>query len=134
MRCFGVKLGLAQNTEPAGGLGAGSGAPRALPCGKHAEVIRLVQEKILAHVAGAHVEVTDESRHHAGHVGSQDYTVSHIRVLVISDRFAGMSRLGRWRLLHEVLADEIKMVHSVSFFLVTSDEQTGGGEDSRHDE
>ncbi|MFV9877976.1 MAG: BolA family protein [Anaplasma ovis] len=129
-----MKLGLAQNTGPAGGLGVGSGAPRALSGRGHEEIIELVREKILAHVAGAHVEVTDESRHHVGHMGSQGYAVSHIRVLVVSDRFAGMSRLDRWRLLHEVLADEIKMVHSVSFFLVTSDEQTGGGEDSQHDE
>ncbi len=130
MRCLGMKLGLAQSTGPAGG--AGSGVSSTPLDGKRAEIIGLVREKILAHVAGAHVEVVDESHNHAGHVGSRGYAVSHMKILVVSDRFAGMSRLNRWRLMHEVLSDEVKMVHSVSFFLVTSDEQTAEGKDGRH--
>ncbi|ACZ49497.1 BolA-like protein [Anaplasma centrale str. Israel] len=108
-------------------LGTGSSVPRTPLAGGRGGVVDLVREKILARMAGAYVEVTDESQHHAGHVGSQGYAVSHIRVTVISDCFAGMSKLRRWRLLHEVLADEVKMVHSVSFFLATSDEQAEGG-------
>ncbi|MCU7611349.1 BolA family transcriptional regulator [Anaplasma capra] len=112
--------------EPTGSLDDGLGAQRVPPGGEHLGIAQSIREKILTHIGEAQVEVTDESGLHAGHSGSLGYRVSHLRVSVVSDSFAGMSRLHRWRLLHEVLADEVKMVHSISFLLTTSNEQLDG--------
>ncbi|MGN7661647.1 MAG: BolA family protein [Anaplasma sp.] len=83
---------------------------------------RLIEMKITAVMVDASVQVTNESEQHAGHAGSSGYAVSHIRVTVVSEGFSGMSRLLRQRLMHQILGDEIAIVHSVSFFLNTNDE------------
>lgn len=54
------------------------------------------------------LEVIDESHHHAGHQPDMTGTgETHMRVRVISDRFTGMTRLARHRLVNELLKPEL---------------------------
>ncbi|MCJ8506724.1 BolA family transcriptional regulator [Rhizobium lemnae] len=54
------------------------------------------------------LEVIDESHHHAGHQPDITGTgETHMRVRVISDRFTGMTRLARHRLVNELLKPEL---------------------------
>jgi BolA protein len=50
------------------------------------------------------LEVTDDSRRHAGHAGAADGR-GHFSVLVVSKRFAGMNTVRRHRLVYEILLD-----------------------------
>ncbi|MDB1135370.1 BolA family protein [Candidatus Anaplasma sp. TIGMIC] len=81
-----------------------------------------IKSKVTSRIGNAHIEIIDESYKHAGHAGSSGYTVSHIRMTVISDYFNLMNKLQRHRLLHQILESEFKKVHSITFHLVTEKE------------
>jgi BolA protein len=59
----------------------------------------------LEHVLDAeHVEIEDDSALHAGHLGAQGGG-GHYRVLVVSPRFEGLSRVAAQRLVYQALGD-----------------------------
>jgi len=61
-----------------------------------------------------HLEVIDESHLHAGHAGAKS-GAGHFRVVIVSDRFAGASRVERQRLVYAALADEMgPEIHALS--------------------
>jgi BolA family transcriptional regulator, general stress-responsive regulator len=54
------------------------------------------------------LEVIDESHHHAGHQPDITGTgESHMRVRVVSERFSGLTRLQRHRLVNDLLKPEL---------------------------
>lgn len=53
------------------------------------------------------LDVINESELHAGHRNSPGTGESHFRILVVSDAFAGKSRLERHRLVNDLLKDEL---------------------------
>jgi BolA protein len=52
------------------------------------------------------IEVTDESQLHAGHAGARPEGETHFRVFVVANRFEGMGRVDRQRLVNRLLEDE----------------------------
>jgi BolA protein len=52
-------------------------------------------------LAPQHLEVRDDSHLHAGHAGAREGR--HFSVRVVSDRFNGLSRLARHRLVYDAL-------------------------------
>lgn len=66
-----------------------------------------IEEKLTAAFAPARLEVANESHMHAGHASSPGTGESHFRVLVVSDRFQGKSRLERHRMVNDALAVEL---------------------------
>jgi BolA protein len=64
------------------------------------------------------LDVVNESHLHAGHRSSPGTGESHFRVRIVSDAFAGKSRLQRHRLVNETLAAELKgAVHALALEL-----------------
>jgi BolA protein len=60
------------------------------------------------------LEIVDDSHRHQGHAGAADGR-GHFTVLVVSDRFAGLSQLRRHRLVYEALGDLMTTdVHALS--------------------
>jgi BolA family transcriptional regulator, general stress-responsive regulator len=53
------------------------------------------------------LDVVNESELHAGHRGSPGTGQSHFRLLVVSPRFAGLTRVARHRLVNGLLAGEL---------------------------
>jgi BolA family transcriptional regulator, general stress-responsive regulator len=51
------------------------------------------------------LDVINESHLHAGHRDAPGTGESHYRVLIVSSRFTGVSRVGRHRLVNETLGD-----------------------------
>ena len=73
--------------------------------------------------APARVEVADQSALHAGHAGSSGAGETHYDVLVVSDAFAGVSRVARQRAAQEAVAPEFASgLHALSLTLRTPDE------------
>jgi len=66
-----------------------------------------IKEKLSKAFAPDALEVVNESHHHAGHAGSPGTGESHFSVKVVSDSFAGKSRVERHRMVNAVLADEL---------------------------
>jgi BolA family transcriptional regulator, general stress-responsive regulator len=76
-----------------------------------------IREK-LAILAPHTLNVTDDSGKHAGHAGARPGGETHFSVAVVSDRFAGMSRVERYRLVHALLEAELRDgVHALSLNL-----------------
>lgn len=68
--------------------------------------------------APSHLEVVDESALHAGHSGARAGGETHYQVSLVSDRFTGLARVARSRLVHSVLRSEFENgLHALSLKL-----------------
>lgn len=74
-----------------------------------------IRDKLERAFRPTRLEVVNQSQLHAGHRSSPGTGESHFRVLIVSDVFAGKSRLQRHRLVNETLAAELKgKVHALA--------------------
>lgn len=70
-----------------------------------------VKESIAAKLTAAfrplRLDVVDDSARHKGHAGWREGGETHFNVIVVSELFAGLSRLDRQRQVYAVLKDEL---------------------------
>jgi len=66
-----------------------------------AEIIRATLEEVLG---AEHIHIVDDSALHAGHLGAQGGG-GHYRVVVVSARFEGLSRVAAQRLVYQALGE-----------------------------
>ncbi|MBD2102168.1 BolA family transcriptional regulator [Leptolyngbya sp. FACHB-261] len=67
------------------------------------------------------VEVEDESHRHAGHRGNNGG--GHYNVVVVSPEFSGKTLMERHRMVHDALADEMKVaIHALSLKTYTPEQ------------
>lgn len=66
-----------------------------------------IREKLMVALEPTRLDVINESEMHAGHRSSPGTGESHFRILIVSPKFAGVSRVNRHRLVNEVLAGEL---------------------------
>jgi len=84
--------------------------------------------------------IKDDSRKHAGHADRiaalgpaghapiDDSGETHFRVEIVSAAFAGKSRVERQRMVHAIVADELReRVHALSLRTLTPDEAAALG-------
>ncbi len=82
-----------------------------------------IRAKLNAALAPVRLAVIDESHHHKGHAGHHPEGESHFRVEVVSDAFAGKSRVERHRLVNGLLAEELSQrVHALAISARTPEE------------
>jgi BolA protein len=87
------------------------------------QVKAAIEKKLTAALAPARLSVIDESHLHAGHSGARPEGETHFRVEVASDRFDGIGRVQRQRLVYEILAEELKgPVHALALQTRTPEE------------
>jgi BolA family transcriptional regulator, general stress-responsive regulator len=90
-------------------------------------VAERIRQKLSHALTPSRLVVTDESHRHAGHVGARREGETHFRVEITSARFAGMSRIDRQRLVHDVLAEELRHpVHALSLATTSPEEADAG--------
>ena len=64
------------------------------------------------------LQIVDDSAKHAGHAGARPDGETHYGVLMVSDRFRGLGRVERHRLVNEVLGDEFNAgLHALALTL-----------------
>jgi BolA family transcriptional regulator, general stress-responsive regulator len=74
-----------------------------------------IREKLMQVLQPTRLDVVNESHLHAGHRTSPGTGESHFRVLVVSQAFAGKSRIERHRMVNDTLAAELKgKVHALA--------------------
>ena len=74
-----------------------------------------IREKLIVALEPQRLDVVNESDLHAGHRSSPGTGESHFRILIVSPKFAGLSRVARHRLVNEALADELKgRIHALA--------------------
>lgn len=64
----------------------------------------LLTDALMRDLSPASLAVDDESHQHAGHVGSREGGETHFRIDVVSQAFAGRSRVERHRLVNAAAA------------------------------
>ena len=73
------------------------------------------------------LDVVDDSARHAGHAGAQRGGQTHYNVVVVSDRFEGLGRVARHRLVNAALQPEFGTgLHALSLVLRTPAEAAQG--------
>ena len=71
------------------------------------------------------LDVQDESHLHAGHAGHRPGGQSHYRLYIVSEAFAGKSRIERHRMINAVLASELAGgIHALAIHATAPDEST----------
>lgn len=74
-----------------------------------------IARKLNEGLAPQALEVENESHLHAGHAGSPGTGSSHFRVTVVSDKFEGLNRVARQRLVYDLLKEELSgPVHALA--------------------
>ena len=66
-----------------------------------------LREKLMIALHPIRLDVINESELHAGHRNSPGTGESHFRILVVSEAFAGKSRVERHRLVNDLLKEEL---------------------------
>lgn len=74
----------------------------------------LIKQKLIQAFAVEKIEVIDESHLHAGHAGAREGGESHFAVTIVSDKFIGLSRVARHKLVYSVLEVELQtQIHAL---------------------
>lgn len=74
-----------------------------------------IREKLTQAFAPERLEIENDSHRHAGHAGSPGTGESHFRVNIVSEKFNGLSRVERHRLVNEALADLLRdKIHALA--------------------
>jgi len=78
-------------------------------------IAKSMQQKLEAHFAPSYLKILDDSAKHIGHAEMPEgIDESHLGIFIVSDKFAGLSRVARSRAVHEVVAEEIAKIHAVT--------------------
>jgi BolA family transcriptional regulator, general stress-responsive regulator len=86
-----------------------------------------IRDRLAAALAPLAVDIVNESHLHAGHRSSPGTGDSHFRVRVVADKFTGLSRVARQRLVNQALAPLIgKPIHALAMEALTPSEATTG--------
>lgn len=70
-------------------------------------VAERIESKLRAAFRPERLEVVDESHRHEGHAGWREGGETHFQVTLVSETFAGRSRLERQRAVYAALAEEL---------------------------
>ena len=82
-----------------------------------------IREKLIVALEPVRLDVINESELHAGHRSSPGTGESHFRILVVSPKFEGKTRIARHRLVNEALADELSgPIHALALTTYAPDE------------
>lgn len=79
-----------------------------------------IETKLTQEFAPTRLDVIDQSDQHAGHSGAREGGQTHFMVVMVSNKFEGVNRVQRQRLVHAVLQSELEeRVHALSLTLRT---------------
>jgi BolA protein len=70
--------------------------------------IEIYQNILVENLQPYSIDIVDDSHQHAGHAGHTSTGASHLTVNVVSDKFTGLSRVARHRLVYDVLGNWMK--------------------------
>jgi BolA protein len=88
-----------------------------------AQRVERIRRALTAGLAPVELTIRDDSAAHAGHAGAREG--GHFSVLVVSEQFAGRTRMQRHQLVYEAVADLLRTdIHALSIQARTPQEQT----------
>ena len=86
--------------------------------------IEKIRSRLTATFAPAECQLVDDSHLHAGHAGAAS-GAGHYSVRLVSDRFVGLNRIARHRLVYDCLRDMMANdIHAINIIALTPSEVT----------
>jgi BolA protein len=83
-----------------------------------------IREKLNATFSPAACQLVDESHLHAGHAGAAT-GAGHYRLTIVSDRFEGLNRIARHRLVYDSLREMMQSeIHALTIIAVAPSEES----------
>lgn len=80
-----------------------------------APLAEIIATRLASALDPTHLEVINDSHHHAGHLGDDGTGESHWTVVVESAAFAGLNRVQRQRMINTALADLlVSRIHALA--------------------
>ena len=74
-----------------------------------------IEAKLVTALEPTRLELKNVSHLHEGHAGHDGSGESHFKLLIISKKFEGLSRLDKQRMVYDILAIEMKTkIHALS--------------------
>ena len=74
-----------------------------------------IERRLQSALAPSHLAVINDSARHRGHAGDDGSGESHFTVEIVSERFAGLSRVERQRAVNRALADLLRdRIHALA--------------------
>jgi BolA protein len=74
-----------------------------------------LREKLMIALEPTRLDIVNESEMHAGHRSSPDTGESHFRIVIVSPKFAGATRVTRHRMVNDAIADELQgRIHALA--------------------
>jgi BolA protein len=74
-----------------------------------------LREKLMIALEPTRLDIVNESDLHAGHRSSPGTGESHFRIMIVSPKFAGATRVTRHRMVNEAIADELQgRIHALA--------------------
>jgi stress-induced morphogen len=85
----------------------------------------IIKSKLTEELSPTYLILTDDSHRHAGHAAYQgDGAETHFSLVIISDKFKGLSKVARHRLIYGILKEELKAnVHALAIQAFTPEER-----------
>lgn len=85
-----------------------------------------MREKLLIGLEPIRLDIINESELHAGHRNSPGTGESHFRILIVSPKFSGKSRVERHRMVNALLSDELAgRIHALALKTYAPEEPVG---------
>ena len=81
-------------------------------------MIESIKKNLSQNIKCNHLEIVDESPNHGGYSGS----VSHVKLIVVSDDFVGLNLIKRHQLVYKALENLVSEIHAISIVSKTVDE------------
>tara|TARA_Y100000996_G_C22519385_1_gene641803 strand:+ start:78 stop:368 length:291 start_codon:yes stop_codon:yes gene_type:complete len=81
-------------------------------------MIEQIEQRLLENIQCIHLNVIDESPNHGGYDGS----VSHVKIVIVSDDFIAQSLINRHKLVYRAMGDFVGKIHAISIVSKTSNQ------------
>lgn len=78
-------------------------------------MIESIQEKLEKELAPDFIKLRDDSGKHAGHAGWREGELTHLHIVIASQKFKGLSKVKRHQYIYKILSEELDAgLHSIS--------------------
>ena len=81
-------------------------------------MINEIKDRLSSHIDSEYLDIIDESPNHGGYTG----TVSHIKIIIVSVRFDGLSLIKRHQLVYKALGPYVQKIHAISIVSKTPEQ------------
>lgn len=81
-------------------------------------MINEIKDRLSSHIDSEYLDIIDESPNHGGYTG----TVSHIKIIIVSVRFDGLSLIKRHKLVYKALGAFVPKIHAISIVSKTPEQ------------